>query len=318
MKTPFETRWSELEPGKGFQRIDENHPLDFYIGLDILGERTLLLVTKESVDVPAQSQAIQVLIRQRHDGQWALMFRLIKPELCRIFSHLCEDIVEYGRRPLEGSNPAASIIRRFMHWQHLLERSQNGLLDLAAQKGLLGELLFLQHLALPAYALMKAVEGWEGPLGAAQDFRYPDCMFEIKTLGPGSHQVKISSSEQLDDSDRLLRLVAVVLSPADNTDNAAFTLSDIVDALRKKFEINSGAYQLFEERLMSMGYFDHDEYRRHIYNLERFRFFDIREGFPRIKRSGLPGSIGRVIYEIDLAYCQSYEMNQMEGMGNGY
>jgi hypothetical protein len=316
--TTVESRWAEMKPGKGFQRIDENHPLDFYLGLDVSGERVLLLVTEENVDVSTQSQAIQVLIRQRQDGRWALMFKLTKPELSRIFSHLCEDIIEYGRKLRGTANPAESVIKRFMHWQRLLERSQSGLLDLVSQRGLLGELLFLQYFALHHFSLMQAVEGWEGPLDAAQDFQYTDRAFEIKTLGLGANEVKISSAEQLDNHGLRLQLVAVMLATADNQDGAAFTLPDIVDALRKKLESDTGAYQLFEERLLAIGYFDHEEYRSHKYNLERFRFFDIRDEFPRIIRACLPGGIGKVIYEVDLAFCQPYEITQMEGMGYEY
>lgn len=316
--TTFESRWSEMEPGKGFQRIDENHPLDFYLGLDVSGERVLLLVTDENVDVATQSQAIQVFIRQRQDGRWALMFRLIKPELDRIFSHLCEDIVEHGRKLIGKSNPAESVIKRFMHWQRLLERSQSGLLDLVSQRGLLGELLFLLHFALPSFTFMQAVEGWVGPLGAPQDFRYPDRAFEIKTMGFGANAVKISSAEQLDNPGLRLQLVVAMLATAGKEDAAAFTLPDIVDALRKKIESDSYAYQLFEERLLAIGYFDHEEYCIHKYNLERFRFFNIRDEFPRIIRSCLPSGIGKVIYEVDLAFCQSYEITQTEGMGYEY
>ncbi len=310
MMIQFEARWAEMEPSKGYQRVDENHPLDFYFALEVSGERVLLLVTDWCVDVPSQSHAIQILCRQRNDNRWALMFRLIKPELGWIFSHLCEDIVEYGRKCSTKSDPAGAVIRRFIHWQRLLERSQNGLLDLASQKGLIGELLFLRDFALPAYPSVQAAEGWEGPLDAEQDFRYADRIFEIKTMNSGASKVRISSAEQLDVSGGKLQLVAVVMSVADNNDDNSFSLTDVVATLRKEFENDFGALQLFEERLLSAGYIDCDEYSRHKYCLERFRFFSVVDGFPKIVRCCLPAGIGKATYEVDLSQCQPYEINQ--------
>ncbi len=305
---PFESRWETLEPGRGFQRVDEGHPLDFYFGLDVSGERVLLLVTEREVGVPAQTQAIQVLCRQRHDDRWALMFRLVRPELGRIFSHLCEDIIEFGRKLPEESKPAEAVIMRFARWQRLLERSYAGLLDESALRGLIGELMFLDRFALPTYGSIPALEGWVGPLDAEQDFRYPNGVFEVKTLRPGVTTVKISSAEQLEDAGRPLQLIAVTLNPAERIDNDAFCLPDVVTDMLKKFEHDPVALTLFEERLISAGYFDREEYRSHVYKFGGFRRFNVSEGFPRIVHSHLPSGIGRVMYDLDLAACLPFEI----------
>jgi hypothetical protein len=73
---------------------------------------------------------------------------------------------------------------------------------------------------------------------------------------------------------------------------------------------------LFEERLLAAGYFERDEYRRYIYSLDRFRHFNVTEGFPRIARSGLPEGIGSVFYELDLRACECFEI-AFEGGRNG-
>ena len=305
---PFESRWETLEPSKGFQRVDEEHPLDFYLGLDVSGERVLLLVTDGDAEIPAQTQAIEVFCRQRHDGRWALMFRLIRPELGRVFSHLCEDLVEFGRMLPKDSKPAKAIITRFSRWQRLLERSHSGLLDESAIRGLIGELMFLVHFALPAYGPVPALEGWVGPLDAEQDFRYPDSIFEVKTLCPSALNVKISSAEQLEDAGCPFQLVTVVLNSSERGDAGSFCLPDIVNDLRQRFEGDPLVRMLFEERLLSAGYLDHEGYQNHIYQSGGFRRFCVKEGFPRIVRSSLPAGIGRVTYELNLAACLTFEV----------
>jgi hypothetical protein len=306
---PFESRWELLEPGRGFQRVDEEHPLDFYLGLDVSGERVLLLVTDDDADIPTPTQAIEVFCRHRQDGRWALMFRLVRPELGRIFSHLCEDLVEFGRNMSKESRPAKAVIKRFSRWQRLLERGHDGLLDESGIRGLIGELLYLSHFALPAYGQVPALEGWVGPLDAEQDFRYPGSVVEVKSLRPSTSRVKISSAEQLEDPGCPLQLVTLTLNPSQRGDNDSFCLPDIIAGLRNRFEDDPLASSLFEERLLSAGYMEHEAYQGYVYQAGGFRHFSVREGFPRIVRSGLPAGIGSVVYELDLGACQMYEID---------
>ncbi|MGV8120417.1 MAG: PD-(D/E)XK motif protein [Candidatus Xenobiia bacterium LiM19] len=313
LRMSFESRWESLEPGRGFQRIDQTHPLDFYLGVEDSGERVLLLVTDREVDIPSQSRAIQVLCRRRHDGRWALIFRLIHNELNVIFSHLCEDIVKFCRNLPEGKEPTAAVLRRFIHWQKLLERDRMGLLDETSIRGLIGEILFLYHSALPFYGAFPAVEGWVGPLDAINDFHFSDRIVEVKTHKPGSSKVIISSAEQLEHSDIPLHLVAVALSSAARGTGESFCLPEIVETVRHEIENSIAATQLFEERLLSAGYFERDEYRGFIYRLDGFRYFNVTDGFPRIIRSELPEGIGSVKYELDLAACGSFEINSERG-----
>ena len=73
---PIEARWEMLEPG-GFQRIDEDHPLDFYLGMDVSGERVLLLIIQDEETVPVQSQAINVFCRKRSRYKKTLSTRIL-------------------------------------------------------------------------------------------------------------------------------------------------------------------------------------------------------------------------------------------------
>lgn len=305
--TTFESRWESLEPGRGFKRVEESHPLDFYIGIDGSGSRVLLLIQDSELYVPLQGQAINVLCRQRHDGRWALMFALLRPELRTLFSHLCEDLIESSHQISEKSAAGSFVLSRFDRWQRLLRSGSQGLLDESAQKGLLGELQFLLRVALPIYGGMTSLEGWSGPLDAEQDFRYPDKAFEIKTIGPETTRVKISSAGQLDNIDRPLRLVVVILDPSDRTDPEAFSLSGAVAEIRERLHFDPPALSFFNDRLLSAGYLDRDEYGVRFFKLNCFRYFDVREGFPRIMQSRISPAIGSVRYEIDIQACLPYE-----------
>lgn len=314
---PFESRWEILEPG-GFQRIDEDHPLDFYLGLDVSGDRILLLIVQKEETVQVQSQAIRVICRERHDGQWALMFHLVRTELGRIFSHLCEDLVESSRKLSDIPNPARFVLTRFERWQRLLKHGHTGLLDESAVRGLVCELLYLRQFSMPKYGLTPAIKGWVGPLDAAQDFHYPDGLFEVKSIRTGTSRVMISSADQLDDTGNQLHLVAVILDSADRGDADAFCLPDIVNDMRQRLEEDSIALSIFEERLLAAGYIDSEEYRHHYYKSGDFQFFTVCEGFPRIMRSRLSSGIGKVTYELDLAACKPFETCSKTENSDGY
>ncbi len=311
--TTFESKWSNLEAGKGFKRIDENHPLDFYIGTDIHGEWVLLLLIDKNVSVPTQSQAIQVFCRQRQDKRWALTFKLLRSDLGQLFSHLCKDLVESSRHIQDKSEAAEIVLVRFARWQRLLKSGHTGLLDESVQLGLLGELLFLQRFALQKYGSIIAIGGWVGPLDAEQDFRYPDNLFEVKTVGSEVLKVMISSAEQLDDADRPIQLVVMVLDHADRNDDGALCLSGVIENMRKELQHDAQSLSLFNDRLMSVGYYDREEYGIRFYQLNNIRRFTVCKDFPRIIRSQLPAGIGRVKYELDLHTCLPYTLDDNVG-----
>lgn len=320
--TNFEARWEELPPhpeSAVFQRVDEQHPLDFYLGKDVTGEWTLLLVTDEQ---PADSshiyQAIHVITRKRNDGRWALLFRLVTEELGKLFSLLCEDLVESSRH-IEGlSRPASFVMARFTRWQRLLERGGSGLLDEATLRGLVGELLFMERFAIRLKGIHDAVSGWQGPAGADRDFMFPGHDFEIKTIRAGATSVRISSAEQLDVQDKTLDLVVIQIDDADVKRHPdAFTPLELVARLRTTIEPDSSATEMFESRLMEAGFVAREEYGQREFRVVQIRTFRVTGDFPAIRRSQLPSAIGRVIWEVDLQAILPFEVTMRSSQKEG-
>lgn len=293
-----------------FQRVDESHPLDFYLGRETTGEWILLLITEERSKSSREYQAIHVICRQRNDGRWALLFRLMRPELEKLFSLLCEDLVESSRNIQDPALAASIVLARFARWQKLLERGQTGLLDEMAMRGLVGELLFLEKQAIPSRGLREAVNAWVGPVGAERDFRFPEHEYEVKTTRTGANRVLISSAEQLDLQAKLLDLFIVLLDDAEPESHPeAFTPLGIVGRLREAMESDPVAMEAFESRLMDAGFVMREEYGERAYIFRQFRMFRVAEGFPAIRRSQLPLGIGKVIWELELPAILSFELN---------
>jgi hypothetical protein len=311
--TTFETRWREMPvhpESSAFQRVDELHPLDFYLGRESSGEWVLLLITEERPASSREYQAIHVIYRQRNDGRWALLFRLMRTELEKLFSLLCEDLVESSRNIQDPSRAASFVLARFARWQKLLEQGHSGLLDEAAMRGLIGELLFLEKQTIPSTGLREAVNGWVGPAGAARDFRFSEHEYEIKTIRTGANRVIVSSAEQLDLPMKLLDLVIVLLDEAElESHSEAFTPLGIVERLRESMESDPVALEAFEAKLMDAGFVAREEYGERAYIFRQFRMFRIGEGFPAIRRSQLPAGIGKVTWELEIQAILSFELN---------
>lgn len=258
----FEQRWKELhsrptEPV--FQRVDESHILDFYLGRDICGEPLLLLLTDSKPPTFPMIQSIKISSAIRQDGRWVLILKLVYPELLRVFSHLCEDLVESSRYCEDIANGASFVLYRFLRWKRLLERGKQATLDELALRGLIGELLFMEQMCVLGHGLRESLEAWVGPSGSDQDFRFSNFWYEVKTIRPGSSSIKISSIEQLD-ADSEGKLVIVILDTANKIEPDSFTVIELIGRLRQAFSFDPAISLKFEDKLLDVGYIEQSEY----------------------------------------------------------
>lgn len=305
----LDQRWNDLQPASKddvFQLLDPEHPLDFYIGRDANGGRSLLLLTMDSPPSPREYRAIRIQTFQRPDGRWSLLFRLTSPELTQLFTWLCQDLVEAGRRVADPARPVAALMKRFANWQRLMASGHSGLMDEKRIRGLCGELYFLEQQLLPVFGAHAAVTAWVGPERAHQDFLFGDKAWEIKTIHPGCSTVRISSEHQLDARARQIELVVVSLSDQQSLTPEGFTLNQLADRLYESLAGDLEAQDLFLQRLAACGYIRRPEYDSRAYQVVACDIYVTGEGFPALDPSGLPSHVSQVAYDIDLAGCKSY------------
>lgn len=308
----FEARWRSTLPHPEqatFQRVDESHPLDFYIGREPTGEWVLLLIANESRIFTSEHAAVQVHARPRQDGRCALMFRLVRTEFERLFALVCEDLVEATRSFHGQEGEVTLVMKRFNRWQRLLERNHSGLLDDTALRGLTGELIFLESQMTGPRGISGSVAAWVGPEGAERDFVFSDHVFEVKTIRTGGESVRISSAEQLDTSPIPFHLVVVRLDEANaDRDPSAFTILDLVDRIRENLVADTAASEGFEEKLAAAGFIYREEYRDRSFRLQQLRHFRVDDTFPAIRRSALSPAIGQVNWELILSALEDFEL----------
>lgn len=239
----------------------------------------------------------------RHIGTLAIVLKNSSME--DFFYRVTLDIVH----SLQGLGKEASrdaTILRLQRWSAFLKPSRVRLSH-EEQKGLIGELLFLQRFAFEAYSQAEALTHWTGPDAGRRDFEFGQTFVEVKTKrGSANPEIAISSKMQLNtnDSERLF-LYVTEINNAITDGSEAFTVSDIVRETRRA--LSSPLDQaVFEEKLARVGFFDEDDYSADRWCEGEASIYEVCRQFPRIISESCPAGITKVKYQIDLSCCQNY------------
>lgn len=307
----FRDKWLGVTASEGpnaMTRVDNTHPLGFFVGVDNLKKYQLMLISDFEPRNIASSRAISVAAGKRYDSKWAICFVLVEASVKEEFIHLCWDLVESSRNLSTSQDDINFVLTRFAKWQRLMELGHNGLMSAAAIKGLVGELLFLEHYAIEKYGPFIAVQGWMGPDKSDRDFVYADAWFEIKTADPSATEVTISSVEQLD-TDTIGQLVVCFLEKTAPTESNSISLSAQVNAIRRLLEDHTAVLMVFENKLTNIGYIDRREYDDHVFVFRGRRCFEVNGSFPRLRRSTIPSAFQRVSYSISISAIANWELS---------
>jgi hypothetical protein len=194
-----------------------------------------------------------------------------------------------------GHEVMETFLERVREWQAFMARTHRPLSS-DAQIGLLGELWMLRLLADTSLGA-GALDCWQGPLRAAQDFHIRGGAVEVKsTVRTGSFLARINSIEQLDGDRAPIFLCAFRFE--ENTDGVS--LVGLVTELRERFGL-AGVQRGFEALLMVMGYLDeHAALYGRTMTLKDAKALRAEGDMPRLTRAALPAAIRSATYVLDL------------------
>lgn len=280
-----------------FERIDDSHPVGIFIGLEG-HQRVILVVCSRRPPQPPSLASIAVEIRSRHGGDWALVLRLVRPELKVLFTRLVEDLDSATRQGAE--DPGALVVARLVRWQRLLSRGTATVLEDDELRGLVGELCFLLDEAIPAIGACAAVAAWRGPYDSPKDFVFDDGEVEVKSIHRQRERLLISSLEQLSDSGRPLHLWCRVVDLTSTAPGDPSSVPSLVSRVREAVSINAEAAEGLELSLRAAGWEDRQEYETRGVHLGPATCYAVRGEFPRLQRSEVAGAIAVCRYEISI------------------
>ena len=301
-----ESLWQDLLDGGqvgASRRVDASHPLDLYLSLSQESEPGLVLVTDEQLPAAPRLESLNVTEAKRADGRWALGIWLDDPSLVKLFGQLCSDLIESSRTVVVPSAPSF-ILSRLRRWQNLLEGGNRGP-SLVKLRGLVGELVVLRE-CLDLWEAVDVVDAWVGPLGEPQDFAFPERVIEVKSVYPTAKTAKITSVAQLDaDREEMLAVVtlATVLAEGRGVEPLALAFE-----IRKAIEARGfpQAAATFMSRVELTLRVD-QPYAGPRFRMDGVRYFDVVDGFPRIRRLDLADGIDDARYDILLARCAPFQ-----------
>ena len=275
------------------------HPLEWYVGYFSAEKKSIIIVSDNPVGKADSSKSIQALCRQRRDGRYALSFTLLAQEQEDVFITMCGDMIRFSSAETDQAQALVQVMKRYAAWLKLLQNRNSALLGINAQKGLIGELLYLKERIDGGLAPMDALAGWVGPEGADQDFVYDDGWHEVKTIGASSSEITISSVEQLDNAQpgELIVMRADKCAPAYP---GAFTLHSLVRVVINAVSMVPAAVECFMLKLGSAGYIDVPEYDEQRFVFLSKQIYCVDHAFPRLTRNSLAPEIVNLHYVLNL------------------
>lgn len=306
-KIDYKQKWEESRQQlETFQRVDPDHPLSFFVGIDEFGRDELLLITVQEPEELKSSKALDIRKNTRKDGKWATQISLEDRENEDIFAKLCSDLVESSFEVTSEKEGLSKATNRFIHWQKLFANLHSDISE-SVMKGLIGELTFASEKLAAKFQWDKVVDAWQGPDGADRDFILPENWYEIKATSTGKDTVEISSLDQLNAEGGYL--VRYAVDRTSSEDPLGFSFFDFIAGIRKKMETDPVAEMKFEQKLINVGYMDKDVYKNSYFTVSDPEFYKVSDNFPRLTPENVPVQIIKARYEISLASIAEWRVN---------
>jgi hypothetical protein len=140
---------------------------------------------------------VEVQIIPSPNNKKELVIILLVEELTDIFIVFIEDIINSLLDINDSENALIIISKRINYWKKLFGKFSTNLLTPQQQRGLFGELYFLNKLLIEKNN-KQVINAWKAPNGTNQDFYINAKTIEVKTTISNSQTIKISNEYQLD------------------------------------------------------------------------------------------------------------------------
>lgn len=233
---------------------------------------------------------------------------LIDSELKDIFSLFIENIIEEIidlSTENEAITKTSNVIQK---WKKLFDKINNQGLSLEQQKGLLGELMFINELIdndlNPDYVL----NCWTGPDFEDKDFTFGSTCFEIKFTTSKIPRIKITSERQLDTTN-IDKLFLNCFS-CESLKEKGISLNSVVNTIREKISQNTASLKYFNERLESADYFEeHTGNYSAQYGVKSRSIYEVNESFPKLTNSNLPNGVYNTSYYIENSAIEDFRVD---------
>lgn len=231
---------------------------------------------------------------------------LLDNDLKDIFSLFIQNILDEVKNNSTEDEAVKTTLQLVSKWKKLFDKINFNGLSLEQQKGLIGELLFLNSLFDHERSISNALNSWTS---TEQDFQSKDFNLglvgvEVKFTSSKHPRIKVSNERQLD-SENFRKLFLILYTSSAVKDNG-ISLNSIVEQIRSRIT-NLEELSLFNAKLQLNGYFDEDKvhYGR-MYSLTKTYVFNVSSEFPKIVKNQLPIGIYETAYSIEISAAENF------------
>ncbi len=248
---------------------------------------------------------VEVQIIPSPNNKKELVIILLVEELTDIFIVFIEDIINSLLDINDSENALIIISKRINYWKKLFGKFSTNLLTPQQQRGLFGELYFLNKLLIEKNN-KQVINAWKAPNGTNQDFYINAKTIEVKTTISNSQTIKISNEYQLDISglDKLFIAFYKLYEFPEG-----ITLLSLINDIRMLLNSEIDLLNIFNVKLINLGVLPEleDEYNEIGYSVRGEKYYDVTSEFPKITALMVNESISKISYGIDLGYCLNFE-----------
>jgi len=293
-------------------RIDEIPHLKCFAATNhITGQHLYIMSVSKNVVIPElknyRFKGVEIYtLPIEAENQVELYIYLLDNELKDIFSLFIQNVLEDIEPCVTETEALTTTLNVVSKWKKLFDKINFNGLSLEQQKGLIGELLFLNYLLNDEKTSSNAVNAWTGSEMEfqAKDFTLGSVGVEIKFTSSKQPKIKVSNERQLD-AENLSDLFLVLYSTEAVKDNG-FSLNSLVAQTRKAISTDEER-SIFNAKLQLNGYFDEDsEYYGRMYSLKKTFAFAVTSDFPKIVKNQLPLGIYDTSYSIEISAVESF------------
>ncbi len=293
-------------------RIDEIPHLNCFAATNhITGQHLYIMSVSKKTTIPElknyRFKGVEIYILPiETENKTELYIYLLDNELKDIFSLFIQNILEDIETSVTESEAITTTLNIVSKWKKLFDKINFNGLSLEQQKGLIGELLFLNYLLNDEKTSSNAVHAWTGAEMEfqAKDFTLGSVGIEIKFTSSKQPRIKVSNERQLD-AENLSDLFLVLYATEAVKDNG-FSLNSLVTQIRKAISTDEER-NIFNAKLKLNGYFDEDsEHYGRMYSLKKAFAFSVTSDFPKIVKNHLPLGIYDTSYSIEISSVEKF------------
>ena len=291
-------------------KIDEVPQLDCFAATNhITGQHLYIMSVSENIVIPElrnyRFKGVEIYcLPNETETSFELYIYLLDNDLKDIFSLFIQNILEDLIKGTTENEALTITLNVISKWKKLFDKINFSGLSLGQQKGIIGELLFIDFLLKNGIMPSKILKAWSGADYDDKDFTFGPTGIEIKLTSAKLPKIQITSERQLDTKN--LDSLFLILYATEEVKENGFSLNSLIEQIQKNI-LTTEERTFFNEKLLLLGYREDDqEYYNKMYSLKKVYGFRVSADFPKIIKSQLPLGIFNTSYSIELSAIENF------------